>query len=188
MKTVHSIFFLLFTSIVVPGNSQSKEFFIKDVFMPGIKGKVRSFDEFIISYKDRTAILYPEHYTKVVSNNGIFWPVILMKGKAIGLWKRNIQKDKVILEAQFFKSVSKIVLASVEKKLAGRLNNPKEGFRSFIEIQQWLSAEFNISMGYHAVNKYVKRKYGARLKVSRKSHVLKSPADEAVFKKPVQRI
>ncbi|MEJ0105393.1 MAG: hypothetical protein WDO19_23800 [Bacteroidota bacterium] len=40
-------------------------------------------------------------------------------------------------------------------------------------------------MGYHAVNKYVKRKYGARLKVSRKSHVLKSPAAEAVFKKPV---
>ncbi len=38
-------------------------------------------------------------------------------------------------------------------------------------------------MGYHAVNKYVKRKYGARLKVSRKSHVLKSPAAEAVFKK-----
>ena len=38
-------------------------------------------------------------------------------------------------------------------------------------------------MGYHAVNKYVKRKFGARLKVSRKSHVLKDPAAEVVFKK-----
>ena len=71
-----------------------------------------------------------------------------------------------------------------EKKLAARLNNPKEGFRSFIEVQQWLAAEFGIEMQYHAVNKYIKRKFGARLKVSRKSHVLKSPADEAVFKKP----
>jgi transposase len=70
-----------------------------------------------------------------------------------------------------------------EKKLAQRLHNPKEGFRSFIEIQQWLLTEFTIDMEYHAVNKYVKRKYGARLKVSRKSHVLKSPAAEAVFKK-----
>ncbi len=35
---------------------------------------------------------------------------------------------------------------------------------------------------------YVKRKFGARLKVSRKSHVLKSPADEAVFKKSVRKI
>jgi len=80
------------------------------------------------------------------------------------------------------------ITTSVEKKLAGRLNNPKEGFRSFIEIQQWLLTEFNISMEYHAVNKYVKRKYGARLKVSRKSHVQKSPADEAVFKKLVRKI
>ena len=76
------------------------------------------------------------------------------------------------------------IFGVAENKLAQRLNNPKEGFRSFIEIQQWLSAEFNIEMQYHAVNKYVKRKFGARLKVSRKSHVLKSPADEAVFKKP----
>lgn len=76
------------------------------------------------------------------------------------------------------------ITSLAEKKLAQRLNNPKEGFRSFIEIQHWLLSEFAIDMGYHAVNKYVKRKYGARLKVSRKSHVLKSPAAEAVFKKP----
>jgi transposase len=81
-----------------------------------------------------------------------------------------------------------IITASAEKQLVARLSNPKEGFRSFIEIQQWLLTEFNIAMEYHAVNKYVKRKYGARLKVSRKSHVLKSPADEAVFKKPIFKI
>ena len=76
------------------------------------------------------------------------------------------------------------ITAKVHEQLAKRLNNPKEGFRSFIEIQQWLLNQFSIDMEYHAVNKYVKRKFGARLKVSRKSHVLKSPADEAVFKKP----
>ena len=74
------------------------------------------------------------------------------------------------------------------QQLAKRLNNPKEGFRSFIEIQQWLLQEFSIDMQYHAINKYVKRKFGARLKVSRKSHVQKSPADEAVFKKPISKI
>ena len=77
------------------------------------------------------------------------------------------------------------ITVSAERKLVSRLNNPKEGFRSFIEIQQWLLSEFDIDMQYHAVNKYVKRKFGARLKVSRKSHVQKSPADEAVFKKPI---
>lgn len=75
----------------------------------------------------------------------------------------------------------------VHQQLGKRLTNPKEGFRSFIEIQQWLEKEFGIEMEYHAVNKYVKRKFGARLKVSRKSHVQKSPADEAVFKKPIRK-
>ena len=80
------------------------------------------------------------------------------------------------------------ITGAAEKKLAIRLHNPKEGFRSFTEIQQWLKEEFDIDMQYHAVNKYVKRKYGARLKVSRKSHVQKSPASEAVFKKPFRKI
>jgi transposase len=80
------------------------------------------------------------------------------------------------------------ITALAEKQLVSRLNNPKEGFRSFIEVQQWLAKEFGIEMSYHAVNKYVKRKFAAKLKVSRKSHVLKSPADEAVFKKPVREI
>jgi transposase len=77
------------------------------------------------------------------------------------------------------------ITPQAHKALWNRLNNPQEGFRSFIEVQQWLAAEFGIEMQYHAVNKYVKRKFGARLKVSRKSHVLKKPADEAVFKKSV---
>jgi transposase len=100
-------------------------------------------------------------------------------------WRRIYLKDGIealVIENRGGFKKAKITGAA-QKKLTQRLNNPKEGFRSFIEIQQWLSAEFNIEMGYHAVNKYVKRKFGARLKVSRKSHVLKSPAAEAVFKK-----
>ena len=80
------------------------------------------------------------------------------------------------------------ITVAVHKKLSERLHDPRQGFRSFIEIQQWLLNEFGMDMGYHAVNKYVKRKFGARLKVSRKSHVLKDPAAEAVFKKPVSKI
>lgn len=79
------------------------------------------------------------------------------------------------------------ISGKIHQQLSKRLTDPKGGFRSFVEIQQWLQKEFGIEMEYHAVNKYVKRKFGARLKVSRKSHVQKSPADEAVFKKPVRK-
>jgi transposase len=77
------------------------------------------------------------------------------------------------------------ITAAAEKALQQRLTDPRGGFRSFVELQQWLNVELGVVMNYQAVNKYVKRKYGAGLKVSRKSHVHKSAAAEAVFKKPV---
>jgi len=110
--------------------------------------------------------------------------------KSIHIWRRHYISggiEQLLKENRGGKKPAKITSA-VHDKLAKRLNSPKEGFRSFIEIQQWLLQEFGIEMQYHAVNKYVKRRFGARLKVSRKSHVQKSPADEAVFKKPTRKI
>jgi hypothetical protein len=72
-----------------------------------------AFDEFIISYKDRSASLpYTDHH-KAVSNNGIFRPVIVQNGQVIGIWKRNLKKDKVFLETEFFTSVGKSVESQV---------------------------------------------------------------------------
>lgn len=105
--------------------------------------------------------------------------------KSISIWRNKYLTGgiaKLLSDNRGGKKPGKIT-AVVHKKLSERLTNPKQGFRSFIEIQHWLLNEFSVDMQYHAVNKYVKRKFGARLKVSRKSHVQKSPADEAGFKK-----
>ncbi len=66
-----------------------------------------AFDEFIISYRDRTASLLLEHHKKAISDNGIFRPVIVANGQVIGLWKRTVKKDKVIVETEFFQSPTK---------------------------------------------------------------------------------
>lgn len=110
--------------------------------------------------------------------------------KSVHIWRSNYIQggiDQLLRDSRGGKKLAKITPA-IHQKLGKRLTDPKQGFRSFIEIQQWLQKEFDIEMQYHAINKYVKRKFGARLKVSRKSHVLKSPADEAVFKKSVRKI
>jgi transposase len=73
------------------------------------------------------------------------------------------------------------------RALEKRLHSPKEGFRSYVELQQWLKEEYGISMGYHAVNKYVKRKFNVRLKAGRKSHVLKNEVLVEDFKKTGER-
>ncbi|MGH7456603.1 MAG: winged helix DNA-binding domain-containing protein, partial [bacterium] len=74
-----------------------------------------AFDEFIISYRDRSAALPFENHNKAVSNNGIFRPVIVVNGQVIGIWKRTVKKDKVIAETEFFKPPNRSTKGLVEK-------------------------------------------------------------------------
>lgn len=61
-----------------------------------------AFDEYVIAYRDRSAI-FDKHLSKlVISANGIFYPVLVINGKVKGLWKRTIQKDKIIVEINPF--------------------------------------------------------------------------------------
>ncbi|RQO75393.1 winged helix DNA-binding domain-containing protein [Pedobacter sp. KBW06] len=74
-----------------------------------------AFDEFLISYKDRTAAFPLTHHAKAFTNNGIFHPVIVVGGQVKGIWKRTIKKNKVSFEAQFFQAVSAEVLDLTKK-------------------------------------------------------------------------
>ena len=73
-----------------------------------------AYDEFIISYKDRSAAIPIENQKKAISNNGIFRPAILINGKVVGIWKRTIEKDKLIVETQFFQSPDKATKHSIK--------------------------------------------------------------------------
>lgn len=64
-----------------------------------------AFDEFIISYKDRSATITFENHKRAVSSNGIFHPTIVANGETVGVWKRVVKKDKVILEFEFFAQI-----------------------------------------------------------------------------------
>jgi hypothetical protein len=61
-----------------------------------------AFDEFIISYKDRSAVIPTDVSKKIISNNGIFWPVILLNGKIAGLWSRVNGNKEILIKTEFF--------------------------------------------------------------------------------------
>jgi len=65
-----------------------------------------AYDEFIISYRDRSAAIQAENHKKAISDNGLFRPVILVNGKAVGTWKRVQQKGKTIIETNYFGTVA----------------------------------------------------------------------------------
>jgi len=60
------------------------------------------FDEYLISYKDRSDVLSMKDYPKAFTRYGIFFPVILHNGKVIGNWKRATEKRKMNIECSFF--------------------------------------------------------------------------------------
>jgi hypothetical protein len=62
-----------------------------------------AFDEFIIGYTDRSATITLESHKRAVSSNGIFHPTVVFNGETIGIWKRTIRKDRVMIELEYFR-------------------------------------------------------------------------------------
>ena len=74
-----------------------------------------AFDEFLISYKDRTAAIVLEHHEKAFSKNGIFWPTVVINGRVEGIWKRKIGRETLIIDICFFGKKSKKLKDILEK-------------------------------------------------------------------------
>jgi hypothetical protein len=54
------------------------------------------FDEYLIGYKDRSAVLAAEHALKIVpGKNGVFLPTIVVGGQVVGTWKRRLKKNSI---------------------------------------------------------------------------------------------
>lgn len=79
-----------------------------------------AFDEFIIGYSDRSAVLARGMSPKVISNNGIFRATIVANGVVTGIWKREVKRGKFLFLPQFFGKADARLKATVAKK-AGEL-------------------------------------------------------------------
>ncbi len=74
-----------------------------------------AYDEFLISYADRSASIDKKHQTISVSANGIFRPPIVIDGRVTGLWKRTIEKKNLLVETNFFRAHSKQEKYSIQQ-------------------------------------------------------------------------
>lgn len=61
-----------------------------------------AFDEYLISYKDRTHVLDLEHYPKAFNNYGTFSPVILYNGQIVGNWTKSVKKNQTNIDTSLF--------------------------------------------------------------------------------------
>jgi hypothetical protein len=68
-------------------------------FLPG-------FDEFLVSYKERSASITPEHMPLWTKSGAMFSPTLVLNGQVVGLWKRVIRAKSVLVMAQPFARLS----------------------------------------------------------------------------------
>lgn len=85
------------------------------------------FDEFILGYKDRSAVLHADHARRIVpGNNGVFKPVIVQEGTIVGIWARTIKKSGVQVTFEVFTefSVPSAALSAAAEAYAAFLGVP----------------------------------------------------------------
>ena len=67
------------------------------------------FDEYLLGYKDRSAVLDPRHASKIVpGGNGMFLPTLVINGRVAGIWKRALKKKSVVITACPFAPMKKV--------------------------------------------------------------------------------
>ncbi len=61
------------------------------------------FDEYVLGYADRAAILAPEHHDAVVpGGNGMFRPTIVVDGEVVGTWAKSVRRGEILVAAEPF--------------------------------------------------------------------------------------
>ena len=76
------------------------------------------------------------------------------------------------------------ILSETEHEIIqAKLNDPVNGLRGYVELQAWISQEFNKTVKYNTLLKYCGRHFGSKSKVARKSHVKKDLQAVEAFKK-----
>lgn len=87
--------------------------FVAPGSLPGVV-LLPAYDELTVAYKDRSAILLPEY--EKASFSGLK-PTIVVNGRIVGIWRREMVKGKVVVEPTFFEKVSKTAMGAIEKEV-----------------------------------------------------------------------
>lgn len=73
------------------------------------------------------------------------------------------------------------------KKIEKKLNESIATFTSYKQLHAWVESNLHKGINYNSLRHYVKRKFGASLKVPRKSHIKKDVEAGEVFKKTLNQ-
>lgn len=78
------------------------------------------FDEYILGYQDRSAVLAPQHAEKICpGGNGMFISSIVIDGQVVGTWKRTVKKKAIAITAVPFDKLNKAEMSTFRQAAEG---------------------------------------------------------------------
>jgi hypothetical protein len=73
------------------------------------------FDEYLLGYTDRSAVLDARHAPKIIpGNNGVFMPTVVLDGQVVGTWKRAPRKKALTITLAPFARATKAFARALE--------------------------------------------------------------------------
>lgn len=160
-----------------------KRFVIKED-MATLRKALRCANSELVSKRLRALIVYKKHEEMGVGkdevaaragidpNSALRWRNAYMAGGLTGLLSHGKKSNR-----------PSVIKPDQREVLRDKLHDPQNGLRGYTELVAWFNAEFNTEVKYQAMNKFVKRNYGALCKTARKSHVKKDAGAVTAFKK-----
>ena len=95
--------------------------------------------------------------------------------RSMELWLKSY--DEGGIEAMLLpnkrKPKKRLISKEVELGLSERLNNPEQGFYSYVHAHDWVKETYGIEYKYHTLRNFMIDVFGSKIKQPRKSHVKK---------------
>lgn len=74
-----------------------------------------AFDEYLVGYADRSAMIAPADLRRVVGANGLFNPTVIINGRVAATWKRELRKDRVDITCLPLRALSASELKAITR-------------------------------------------------------------------------
>ena len=76
-----------------------------------------------------------------------------------------------------------VITVQQEQVLKEQLHKPDNGVAGFVELLTWFNKRFNTDVNYKTFHGFVVRKFNAKIKTARKTHIRKDQTQVEAFKK-----
>lgn len=74
-----------------------------------------AFDEYLVGYADRSAMIAPADLRRVIGANGLFNPTVIIGGRVAATWKRELRRDRVDISCLPLRALSRSELQAITR-------------------------------------------------------------------------